>query len=178
MPVYPSSWVEFFGPSGWKFLHAVSFAFPESPSSEDRKNYIDFYRSVGPVLPCPSCRAHYENYIAKHPIEADNTESMARWVYDLHEDVNRRAGKTGTPSFEEVREEYSGWNQEKQEKLRKMSKTDRVKSLADPHFGKSTAEAMVADSSARSSNLVLLLLLAGLAVLVLNRRRRSKTEKK
>ena len=92
---YPSRFVEFFGPSTWRAMHAIAFTYPENATPETRMQYIDFFRALGPVIPCPSCSKHYMEYIDKHPIDADSRESLAKWVYELHQDVNRRNKKPG-----------------------------------------------------------------------------------
>lgn len=98
--------------------------------------YIDFFRALGPVIPCPSCAQHYMGYMEKHPIDADSRESLARWVYDLHEDVNKRSHKTGL-TWEQVKSDYTGWNPERARELASASSRQKgLRQLADPHFGR------------------------------------------
>ena len=33
----------FWGPSGWLFLHSVTFQYPDNPSDEDKYNYKVFF---------------------------------------------------------------------------------------------------------------------------------------
>ena len=40
------------GPSLWHFLHTMSFNYPVKPSPEDKKNYMDFMKSLKNTLPC------------------------------------------------------------------------------------------------------------------------------
>jgi hypothetical protein len=133
--VYPSRFVEFFGPSMWRTMHAVAFTYPENPTPEERMQYIDFFRSIGPVIPCPSCSTHYMEYLDKHPIDADNTDSLAKWVYDLHEDVNRRSNKKGL-TWEQVKDDYTGWNREKSDEMNRGNRQAALRKIADPHFGR------------------------------------------
>lgn len=105
MPGYPSAFVEFWGPSAWKFLHSVSFTFPDNPSEDDQAQYTAFFRSLGNILPCPSCRGHYKDFMKKTPIDVSSREALAEWVWKAHDNVNRWSGKT-SPPFEDVKRAY------------------------------------------------------------------------
>ena len=173
--MYPSTWVEFFGPSGWRFLHSIAFTFPESPSEEDRKKYIDFFSSVGNVLPCPACRAHYNKFLQGHPIEASSTDSMARWVYDLHDEVNKSKGKS-SPTVEQVKDEYTGWNNDKQASLNRFSTEKKMDYLGNPRRP-IAAEKQSGEPEGRS-NLILFGLMAGaLAFLIIRSRNKNENNK-
>ena len=72
---------------------------------------LAFLRSVGEVLPCRTCRAHYRRYVATHlaagvaaPALLDR-ESLGRFVVDLHNDVNRRLHRP-TMDYEAVHRMY------------------------------------------------------------------------
>lgn len=106
------------GSSGWTFLHSVSFSYSERPTSQERRDMFVFLQSVGNVLPCKRCRAHYNSYVATHlrgsfsPALADR-ESLSRFVVDLHNDVNLRLQRP-TVDYESVRHQYEvdaddGW---------------------------------------------------------------------
>lgn len=130
---YPSRFTEFFGPCMWKTMHSVAFSYPESPTQEERKNYIDFFNSLRNVIPCPQCGVHYTQYLQENPITADNAEDLSMWVYKLHDTVNKR-NKKESPSYEEVKERYTGFNKEKHQRLLKMKESDQEEFLADPTF--------------------------------------------
>ena len=91
----PSVGVNFWGPQGWRFMHTVSFYYPETPSREDQYAYCAFFRTVGEVLPCPYCRKHYKAYVSANPPEKKmaNWQQLSRWLVDLHNVVNARHGK-------------------------------------------------------------------------------------
>lgn len=139
---YPSRFVEFFGPSTWKTLHSIAWNYAEdanAPTEQEKKDIIDFLRLLEPLLPCPSCRKHYGAYMLKKPIDASSRAALTRWVYDLHDDVNRRSGKT-SPTFEQHTRDYAGWDATMIEEYSGMSKKTQSLKLADPHFGRSGAE--------------------------------------
>ena len=95
------------GSAGWQFLHSVSFAYPEAPSPDDRQKMLTFLTSVGYVLPCKLCRAHYEAYVRTrlNSTTLDSRETLSRFVVDMHNDVNRRLRKHEV-GYEQVKVEY------------------------------------------------------------------------
>lgn len=129
--VYPAKWVEFFGPPLWKALHAIAFSIPENPDAATQQKYRDFFNALAPVIPCEACGKHYADYLLRNPVDATQ---LPVWLYNLHDDVNRRNNKT-SPSFEQVKDMYTGWNQQKQDKLAGLSAAERARVLADPHNG-------------------------------------------
>lgn len=87
----------------WASMHRFSLAYPERPTKKDQVAAYDLYRSIGFLLPCLGCQKHYQEYFKatfnKRKTTA-NRITLARWVYDLHEAVNRRLGKpVGTVNF-------------------------------------------------------------------------------
>lgn len=172
---FPATWTEFFGPSMWKAMHAVAFASPERPTEEERMHYVNFFRAIGPVIPCPACRAHYMEYIEANPLQADSRESLARWVYDLHDDVNRRTKKR-SPPYEQVRDEYTGWNEEKHKRAQALPVTRRLAMLADPHMGRTPGGGERLGGERQSSNLFTFLLVGALVLFLLSRRRSKEKE--
>lgn len=136
--MYPAKYVEFFGPSTWRTMHAIAFTYgsdPEHPTPDEHKAAKAFFKSLRELIPCESCRLHYGEYLDRHPLKADNREQLARWVYDLHSDVNRRRGAPNVPYAEVVRD-YTGMNHETATMMNAMSVTRRRKALADPHMGR------------------------------------------
>jgi len=148
---YPSKFVEFFGPSTWKTLHSIAWNYaevPESPTPEEKKDVIDFLRLLEKLLPCPSCGVHFGKYMEKNPINADSRDKLVHWLYDLHSDVNRRYGKPNI-TFEEHKNDYAGWTNEKNKAYHKLPRRKQLQQMADPHFGRllGTTESMVGQNT-------------------------------
>lgn len=97
--------VQHWGPAGWKFMHAVSFGYPEKPTQQDKNHAINFFKSVGYVLPCDKCRSHYNDQVKKTPPDVENRESLSRWLVAVHNEVNRANGKREW-SHEEVKKQH------------------------------------------------------------------------
>jgi hypothetical protein len=135
---YPSKFVEFFGPSTWKALHSIAHTYGSKgtdPTPEEEKAILDLFGSLAVLLPCEYCRAHYAKYLHRHPIDPSDRESVPKWVYDLHSSVNKRNNMPNL-SYAEVKDMYEGWNEEKSRRLMHLGPEKRVRSLADPHFGR------------------------------------------
>ena len=98
------------GPSMWHTLHTISFNYPVNPDSETKKKYFEFFNSIENILPCKYCRINLKKNMKKVPLKLSTTmknrESLSRWVYNLHEEINRMLGKKSNLSYDEVRDRY------------------------------------------------------------------------
>ena len=47
------------GPSLWHSLHTISFNYPVKPTDKQKKEYLQFFKSLKDVLPCKYCRKNY-----------------------------------------------------------------------------------------------------------------------
>ena len=97
------------GPSMWHFLHTMSFNYPVNPSLEDKNNYREFILSLQYILPCKYCRQNLTNNLKIHPLSMDkmkDRDSFSRYIYKLHETVNKMLGKKSGLSYCDVRERY------------------------------------------------------------------------
>jgi hypothetical protein len=101
----------FWGPSGWRFLHQISFAYqPE----RQKKSVRLLFEMLPFVLPCKFCRASLTEYMEADPLEPalQNKEKLAHWLYRIHNQVNNKLRKQGQPvdpdpSFKSVETYYS-----------------------------------------------------------------------
>ena len=97
------------GPSMWHFLHTMSFNYPVNPSTEDKQHYRDFMLSLVHILPCKYCRQNLANNYKLFPLKASDMssrDSFSRYVYKLHELVNKLLKKKSGLSYCDVRERY------------------------------------------------------------------------
>jgi FAD-linked sulfhydryl oxidase len=82
----------------WFMFHVIAATFPNSPTPEDRANYMAWYKSLQHVLPCPGCRMGYKTIIATEPTKLTsrvfaNRQSLFKWTVDAHNRVNAKLGK-------------------------------------------------------------------------------------
>lgn len=97
------------GPSLWHYLHTMSFNYPVHPTCQDKKHYYNFIANLQYVLPCGKCRKNLCKNFKKLPFRYKHMTSRAtfsKYIYDLHEVINKMLGKTSGLSYEDVRERY------------------------------------------------------------------------
>ena len=96
------------GPGGWTFLHTITFNYPEKPTNTDKKQYIDFFKMVGSMLPCKYCRDSYNIYSKYVPRNKfiDSREGINYWLYYIHNLVNDKVFKKDTITFDQVVRTY------------------------------------------------------------------------
>lgn len=168
--VYPARYTEFFGPCLWKSMHSIAFTFaadPHNPTPEEQKAAVDFFGSLKTLIPCGACAMHYGKYLEVKPVDTSSRDSLARWVYDLHSNVNERR-HVPNPSFEQVEHDYTGMVIDQQE-MKNMSAAEvqeKVVELADPHFGKMPSIGKKELLSASGMNMTTLLVVFGVGALI------------
>ena len=94
------------GPPMWHFLHTMSFNYPINPTAEDKKNYSEFIYNLRYVLPCKYCRMNLTSNLKANPLldcHLKSREAFSKFVYRLHEIVNKRLGKKSTLSSMNLR---------------------------------------------------------------------------
>jgi hypothetical protein len=133
------------GPAMWHALHTISFDYPVHPTSEEKKHYKEYIESLKYVLPCKYCRLNLTNNLKIYPIREchmKNRDTFSRYVYSLHEIINKMLGKKSGLSYCDVRETYehfrSRCTQSDGKKLFKFNKTrkNKEKGCTAPLYGK------------------------------------------
>lgn len=97
------------GPAMWHSLHTISFNYPVNPTIKDKKYYKNFILNLQNVLPCKYCRMNLKKNFKQLPLKDENMinrETFSKYIYDLHELVNKMLGKKSNLSYEDVRERY------------------------------------------------------------------------
>lgn len=135
------------GPSVWHFLHTMSFNYPVEPTVEQKNHYRNFVLSLQHVLPCKYCRINLVTNFKQLPLTIShmkNRETFSRYIYDLHELVNKMLHKKSNLSFCDVRERYEHFRArctDEKPKLFKFTKLNKTKSkkekgCTEPLYGK------------------------------------------
>ena len=97
------------GPNLWHVLHTMSFNYPVNPTEQDKQHYMNFIKSLQYVLPCKYCRTNLKNNLKKIQLTRKvmkTRNSFSRWLYKLHNHVNKMLGKTCTVTYDEIRDRY------------------------------------------------------------------------
>jgi hypothetical protein len=132
------------GPALWFYLHMMSFNYPVEPTSEDKIKYKEIIENLQFVLPCKYCRQNLANNLKKKPLEMchmKNRETFSRYIYELHELVNKMLGKKSNLSYCDVRERFEHFRArctEEKPKIFKFKKTfkKKEKGCTEPLYGK------------------------------------------
>jgi hypothetical protein len=138
--------VKVWGPIFWTAIHMMSFNYPVDPTPEDKEHYRDFIINLQYVLPCKYCRMNLTNNFKKKPLQMchmKNRETFSRYVYELHETVNKMLHKKSTLSYCDVRERYEHFRSrctEEKPKVFTFKKTTtrrkKEKGCTEPLYGK------------------------------------------
>jgi len=140
------------GPPMWHFLHTMSFNYPVHPSAADKRNYGAFITGLQHILPCKHCRVNLKSNFKNHPLRAchlANRDAFSKYVYELHEVVNKLLGKSSGLSYCDVRERYEHFRARctddpkprmiqlaHKNKTRKHKKHTQHKGCTEPLYGK------------------------------------------
>ena len=136
------------GPSMWHFLHTMSFNYPINPTTEDKTNYRNFILNLRYVLPCKYCRQNLTNNLKSDPLNMSDMKSrdtFSRYIYKLHETVNKLLGKKSGLSYCDVRERYEHFRSrctDEKPKIFNIKKTlkktlkKKEKGCTEPLYGK------------------------------------------
>ena len=146
------------GPSLWHSLHTLSFNYPVKPTIQDKKNYKRFILSLKHVLPCKFCRMNFKKNLKDVPLNnkaLKNRVNFSRWMYNLHEHINKMLGKKSGLKYCDVRERYEHFrarctkdidtlkiveiipkNSTRKKKNRKTKTLKKEKGCIEPLFGK------------------------------------------
>jgi len=133
------------GPGMWHYLHTMSFNYPVNPTCEDKEHYRDFVLSLRYVLPCGKCRKNLCKNFKKLPLKMENMKSrdtFSRYIYNLHELINKMLNKKSGLTYQEVRERYEHFRArcaKSVKDMKKMRKTIKVKTgekgCTEPLYG-------------------------------------------
>ena len=97
------------GPGIWHYLHTMSFNYPVHPSPSDKLHYKKFVLELQYVLPCGKCRKNLINNFKKMPLtnsDMKSRETFSKYIYNLHEAVNKMLNKKSGLTYDDVRERY------------------------------------------------------------------------
>ena len=109
----------------WVFLHAMADAYPTEPNQADRELMKNFFDCLMYSLPCDMCNGHLQDEMGQHPIQLQTRGHLQRWLFNLHNRVNRRTQKP-TLSYSEATKA--------QEQMRHIKWGKLVQALEDPRF--------------------------------------------
>ena len=137
------------GPSLWHTLHTISFNYPVKPSKQVKKNYKNFIMNLKYVLPCGKCRKNLPKNLKSVPLNAKalkNRDNFSKWMFDLHEQINKMLNKKSGLTYDQVRERYEHFRARCSKSIEKKTKVmimkrnrtrklNKEKGCTEPLFG-------------------------------------------
>ena len=133
------------GPGLWHYLHTMSFNYPVKPTPQEKRHYMDFVKSLKYTLPCKYCRKNLITNFKSMPLtmkEMKNRDTFSRYVYNLHELVNKMLRKKSGLTYCQVRERYEHFrarctiDKPKIFKVIKNKTRKKEKGCTEPLYGK------------------------------------------
>jgi hypothetical protein len=95
-PTIPAIAPGVWGRPFWDFLDAIVATFPrDNPSAEHRSAVFELLTSLRVLLPCPTCRKHYNDFVQKHPLDNAlvSRRDLVLFYFLLQKDVSGRTKK-------------------------------------------------------------------------------------
>jgi len=135
------------GPAQWHMLHTISFNYPVKPTLEEKKQYRDYVLLLQNVLPCGACRKNLKTNFKHLPLKMKDMESrdtFSRYIYNLHELVNKMLKKSSNLTYCDVRERYEHFRSRCVDETPKVFKYSEIKTkknrkekgCTEPLYGK------------------------------------------
>jgi predicted nucleotidyltransferase len=132
------------GPAMWHYIHTMSFNYPDNPTAENKKHYKEFVYNLRNVLPCKYCRINLTNNLKKKPLEMchmKNRETFSRYIYELHEVINKMLNKKSNLTYYDIRERYEHFRARCTDEKPKVftfktTKRKKEKGCTEPLYGK------------------------------------------
>lgn len=128
------------GPPMWHYLHTMSFNYPVRPTQQDKKHYREFVLRLQHTLPCGKCRNNLRQNFKKLPLTMacmKSRDTFSRYIFELHELINKMLHKDSGLSFESVRDRYEHFRSRCSQSTRKKAKRkpSKEKGCTEPLTG-------------------------------------------
>ena len=130
------------GPSLWHYLHVMSFNYPINPTKIQKQKYKQLLLNFQYTLPCKYCRINLVKNFKKFPLVDkifENRNNFSRYIFNLHEQINKMLGKNSGLTYCEVRDNYEHFRSRctiDKPKLFNYTKKTKEKGCTTPMYGK------------------------------------------
>jgi len=135
---------EKWGSHMWIPLHVITFNAPSIIPTEYAKNYTDFFRILGVMLPCKYCRESYCFFYKNLPIEEylEDRMGLTYWLYAIHTLVSIKLKKKYLPTFNEIVYKYEEMRASSNPDYMKKETIDKFIISAQQKYAKKTFDYM------------------------------------
>lgn len=83
------------GPHYWFFLHTIAMTYPNHPNAITKKKYYEFIQTLPLFIPVEQMSSDFVKLLNTYPVQPylDNRESFIRWVWFIHNKINKKLEK-------------------------------------------------------------------------------------
>jgi hypothetical protein len=83
------------GPHYWFFLHTLAMCYPKYPNAVTKKKYYDFVQNIPMFIPTEEISNYFSKLLDEYPVQPylDNKESFIRWIWFIHNKINKKLEK-------------------------------------------------------------------------------------
>jgi hypothetical protein len=116
MSLNPKVW----GPHYWFVLHTIALTYPLKPNETVKKKYYDFIENLPIFIPIENIGNYFSELLDKYPVTPylDSRESFIKWVYFIHNTINKSLGYEELTLSESLEKYYKNYeNSEKEFKI-------------------------------------------------------------
>jgi hypothetical protein len=130
------------GPSLWHYLHVMSFNYPINPTKIQKQKYKQLLLNFQYTLPCKYCRLNLTKNFKQFPLNDkifENRNNFSRYIFNLHEQINKMLGKNSGLTYCEVRDNYEHFRSRctiEKPKIFNYTKKIKEKGCTTPMYGK------------------------------------------
>ena len=101
---------EIWGGAMWDSMKYIAYGYPDYPTEKEKKYYYKYFYNLKYLLPCTICKFHYDIIINNGPYKltkdvVKNRTNLTKWLYDVHNYINSKLGKTFDKTYQEITDE-------------------------------------------------------------------------